>query len=143
MVFIFLESVLSELPGIYFVIGGPIGDYMTNWYLDSNSNFKPFGLTAEDKARLNSSWNYMYFYLWTNLKKYKSLMNDYFPKSPIAFVYGAKKGVMFHGEKFLKAIESHKNSEWKEMDEDHWVMRSEAGNKFLVELIKRRANSLN
>ena len=119
-----------------FLIGGKIGDAMTklftNYYVEIYMN------TDEIKDRINSSWNYFYYYLWRNILTYKTILEEYRPSVPFAFVYGTEKKHMFHSEEFLELLDKTPNCEHHGIEDNHWVMNKPKSEKFIIDLIRKR-----
>jgi len=76
-----------------FVIGGRIGDFMTKALMEY---FFPraWGISDSEYERIDSSFNYPYYYIWKNIGTYKAKLASYKPSGPICFVYGTKKKKM-------------------------------------------------
>lgn len=119
-----------------FYIGGPIGKYMTNAFIDKFVINKIQGLPEIDRNRIDHSWNYMYFYLWTNILKIREFGQSYFPKCPFVFVYGKKKAFMFHTNEFLERVSNHKQSEVIGVETGHWMFDENLD--MIVDLINKR-----
>lgn len=119
-----------------FLIGGPIGDQMIKFFY--NSFIKPveYGITEEESKRVDSSWGYLYYYLWKNLYHIKRFQDDYKRKVPIVYLYGLLKPFHFHDEDFINEIKQDKRSELHALNTGHWVMNG--NEKFIVDIIKRR-----
>lgn len=120
-----------------FLIGGQIGKYMTKLFVKMAN---PFGLTKEDIDRLDSSWNYPYYYLWRRIIYYSNILKNYEIKTPIAYIYGKNKPFHFHSEKFIDNLEKCEKCEVHAIDSDHWIMRKPENSKFLCDLIRKRMN---
>ena len=118
-----------------FLIGGQIGKISTQLFVDYFA--KPYGLTKDDRSRLDSSWNYFYYYFWKRIGHYGELLREYKPSAPIAFIYGNKKPFNFHTEKFIETVKSCKNCEVHAVEEGHWVM--DKHHETVLEVITRRA----
>jgi pimeloyl-ACP methyl ester carboxylesterase len=118
-----------------FLIGGPIGKFLTNLFVKMSNSY---GLTKEDRERIDSSWNYPYYYFWKNFLYYKQLRDDFQITTPIAYVYGTQKPFHFHNEKFLTQLKNCDKCEVHSLDADHWIMRHPDNAEFLVNLIRRR-----
>ena len=82
-----------------FLVGGHIGKIGTIFFVDYIA--KPYGLTEEDHSRIDSSWNYLYYHFWKRIFHYLNVFDTYIPNTPISFIYGTEKAIMFHNEKFL------------------------------------------
>jgi pimeloyl-ACP methyl ester carboxylesterase len=122
-----------------FLIGGKIGKLGTTFFI--NNFAKVYGLSNDDHSRIDSSWNYLYYYLWKKIFHYKKTLSNYVPSCPVAFIYGTQKSFMFHNEKFLNLLNSTKDCEVNAVEEGHWVMNKNFAT--VLSIIKRRAQSLN
>lgn len=118
---------------VNFLIGGPIGNTLTQGFVKMAN---VYGLSEEDKSRIDSSWNYLYFHLYKRLLHFRSIFENYKPSCSVAFVYGTQKPFLFHSEKYLSKLKENPKSEIHAVDADHWLMASHSD--FLVDLIKRR-----
>ena len=124
-----------------FLIGGFAGKFMTRGflYLIKKSGYTPFN----DKE-IDSSFNYMYFYLVTRLlvgifNKKKRILNNYKRSCPMAYVFGLNKPFMFHSEKFLKSLMEEPKCEVHGVKGGHWVMLKHKD--LIEEIIHRRAKN--
>jgi len=62
------------------------------------------GVSRERRARLKSRFCYPYWVLWTDLVlpwRRKNLQRGYRPRCPVLFLYGDRKALMFHSERWL------------------------------------------
>jgi len=82
-----------------FVIGGPIGDWMTRSFA------KRAGAPAE-RAHLNAWMNYPYRNVWADLfsGRARKLVAGYWPTCPLLFVYGERKPFHFHTQAWLDHV---------------------------------------
>ena len=81
---------------IAFIIGGPIGKFMTQAAMNFFKHNPPYA------TKVNSSQNYPYYYLWRNkilsaLKIKQLYLSRYQPSVPVTYLYGANKPFQFHG----------------------------------------------
>ncbi len=121
-----------------FLIGGEIGRLGTNLFVDKFA--KPYGLTKEDQARIDSSWNYLYYYLWKGILYYRKTLENYTPSVPIGYIYGKNKTFMFHNDEFISYLNATKGCEVHAVDEGHWVMNKNFDK--VLSVIKSRVRSL-
>jgi pimeloyl-ACP methyl ester carboxylesterase len=121
-----------------FLIGGKLGDAMT--YFFTNVIAKIEMNTKEEMDRINSSWNYFYFYLWKNIFHYKKILSEYSPTCSFTFVYGTEKLFMFHSQDFLDKCSTLKNCKSYSVEDGHWVMSKEKNQIFLIDLIRKINN---
>lgn len=119
-----------------FFIGGPVGDFMTQQFIHKYLQKKVYGLPEDQFDKIDHSWNYMYYYLWTNILTFKNMFNNYLPKCPFVFIYGKDKPYMFHTKDFLDKISKKKNSEAIGLPGGHWIMKGNI--EMIVELINKR-----
>ena len=118
-----------------FFIGGPIGNKMTRLFYNLIKS-KIYGNTEEDNERIDSSWNYFYFYLYRNIFQFREQAMMYKSKVPIVYMYGKDKRFMFHSAKFLEMLSTTANSEVHELEGDHWFMAKNLD--FIVDKINKR-----
>ena len=120
-----------------FYIGGPIGDYYTKFFYDRFISHGIYGISNKEAERINSSWNYMYYYLWTNILKYKATLKEYFPRCSTAFFYGKKKPFFFHTEEYLNKVKNSPNGYVEGFeDSGHWFF--EGREQYLSDFITKR-----
>jgi pimeloyl-ACP methyl ester carboxylesterase len=103
-----------------FVIGGPIGDWMTRSLASA--------MGAPMPSEQISSWmNYPYRNAWQDILsgRAKEQMEAYWPEVPLLFVYGEKKPFPFHSKKWLEHVEKN-GGKVVGLDCDHWVPRDPA-----------------
>ena len=123
---------------IAFLIGGPIGAWMTRKMVTIFQYNPPYF------NKINSSQNYPYYYLWKNVvksifNKNKRLLNPkYRPSMPIVYLYAEIKPFQFHGPKWTKWINENKERgcEIHGLQYNHWIMKKFP--KFVTELIVRK-----
>jgi len=122
-----------------FAIGGPIGNFLTRIF------FKLFKYDAPWTKRLDSSWNYPYYYLWKSLllnrgDKTKIPFIKYEPSCNIAYIWGTKKPMQFHNDAWLKKVQKNPNNEVHSVNAGHWIMKDQPA--FVIDLIQRRLRNL-
>lgn len=93
---------------IAFIIGGPIGRFMTQAFAKVNKHNPPYF------DQINGSRNYPYFYMFKNkvvsaLNKEKGMLYKYVPSVPIVYLYAKKKPFQFHGNKWLNYLNETPN----------------------------------
>jgi len=70
---------------------------------------------------------FLYFQFWKAifLAKDKKSVTPRFPVAPLLFIYGNKKNVLFHSQKFLERIDRSGLGRWLAVqDAGHWIMQS-------------------
>ena len=120
---------------IAFLVGGQIGKTMTQAFAKISKHNPPYF------DEITSARNYPYFYMFKNrilslFNKDKLFLNRYVPSCPIVYLYAKKKPFQFHGEKWMKFLDSTPNCEVHSFDAGHWFMKKY--DKFVLELINRR-----
>lgn len=86
------------------LVGGvvpPLGNVLSRWL------GRLIRVPRRQQAELRSRCNYPYFYFWRGmlLPRWKSsLLGYYQPTCPVLYLYGKRKPVMFHSERWLKII---------------------------------------
>jgi pimeloyl-ACP methyl ester carboxylesterase len=120
-----------------FLIGGHLGKLMTKYFIDKSN---PYGLTIDDYSRIDSSWNYIYYYFWKRIFYYKNIIDNYEPSVPITYIYGTEKPYMFHNDKFINNLKKNKSSEVHSVKENHWVMNKNV--EFVLDKIKSRIKKI-
>lgn len=118
-----------------FIIGGPIGRFMTQAFAKFNKHYPPYF------DQINGNRNYPYFYFFKNriaslLNKQKGFLHKYVPSVPIVYLYAKKKPFQFHGDRWLNYLKDTPNCQVHGFDAGHWFMKKY--NKFVIELINRR-----
>lgn len=121
---------------IAFLIGGIIGNFMTKIMLSKGFKYSPPWLD-----RIDSSWNYSYYYLWKKhfqgmLDKRKGLLAGYSNSCPVVFLWGTKKPYQFFGKDWIDELGKDPKNEVHAVDSAHWIMVDQA--KFLIDVIRRR-----
>ena len=116
----FITLSYQSLCASAFFIRGPIGDNFTRFFFNTFLSSSIYGISDKEIERIDSSWNYMYFYLFKNIIAIRQSLKDYFPKCNTAFFYGKDKPFMFHTEQFLDKVRSSPNGYVEEFDGGHW-----------------------
>ena len=106
------------------LIGGvvpPAGDWLSRKFAGA------LGVPRPQAERVRSRFNYPYFYLWSGVLfpwARKNLLGYYKPQCPVLFIYGGKKPLMFHSERWLRTLgETGGRTECIE-DGNHWFMQT-------------------
>jgi pimeloyl-ACP methyl ester carboxylesterase len=100
-----------------FVIGGPIGDWMTRSLAAA--------MGAPKRSEQITAWmNYPYRNVWRDIfsGRARNQTDDYWPRVPLLFVYGKRKPFPFHSEKWIQHVEGNGGTVIG-LDCDHWVPR--------------------
>jgi len=116
-----------------FLIGGRIG----NWITHSIRNWARYEPPYKD--RIDSSWNYPYYYTWKKIIKSwgKSPLESYTPSCSVAYLYGDQKSFMFHDGKWIDNVKkSHSDSEVIPLKARHWIMHDDKES--VINIIKKR-----
>ena len=80
-------------------------------------------------AKIRSRYNYPYFYLWRNLFlpwKRNDLLGRYRPQCPVLYLWGKRKPLMFHSDKWLKIVEECGGRAHGIDGAGHWLMETHA-----------------
>lgn len=115
-----------------FVVGGPIGDWMTR-------GFARVGHVPVPRERLTAWMNYPYRNIWADIfaGRDQKLTKGYWPTCPILFVYGEKKPAHFHSAAWVEHVRKV-GGEVVGLPCDHWVPRHAS----FVELLGRWVRKL-
>ncbi len=110
------------------ILGGVFPQFATNC---TRQFAKLIKVPPKQVSQVKSSWNYPYAYLWKAVffpwfGDYKVLLFTYKPTSPILYMYGTRKPLMFHSKKWLRMVESTKGRNVA-VEGGHWFMTSHAG----------------
>lgn len=113
-----------------FVLGGPIGDWMTRSLAGAMGAPLP-------AAQINAWMNYPYRNVWRDIFSGRSRkeMEAYWPRVPLLFVYGKKKPFPFHSQKWVEHVEST-GGRVAGLDCSHWVQRDPAFGKILEDWLE-------
>lgn len=105
-----------------FFIGGPVGDAMTRW-------FARLARAPRPRGEINAWMNYPYRNTWQDTFAGRSWkhFDDYWPDTPMMFVYGSKKPVMFHSQAWLDHVERSRGRV-ESLPCGHWVQEHGALN---------------
>lgn len=116
-----------------FVLGGPIGDWMTRTLAAAMGAPLP-------SAQINSWMNYPYRNIWQDLLsgRARRQIEDYWPRVPLLFVYGRQKPFPFHSQKWLDHVEKT-GGKVVGLDCGHWVPRDPAFSKILADWLEAHA----
>lgn len=98
-----------------FVLGGPIGDWMTCVFARTIHAPAP-------PARLNAWMNYPYRNVWADIftGRDRKLVAGYWPTCPLLFVFGEKKPFMFHSAPWVDHVRKV-GGEVASLPCGHWV----------------------
>jgi len=105
-------------------VGGilpPLGDLLTRRFAGK------LGVPPRQAAKVRSRCNYPYFYMWRGLLLpwwRKHLPGHYRPKCPVLFLYGDRKPVMFHSQRWLDIVEKSGGHSTSLENGGHWFMQS-------------------
>jgi pimeloyl-ACP methyl ester carboxylesterase len=116
-----------------FVLGGPIGDWMTRSLAAAMGAPMP-------SAQINSWMNYPYRNAWRDILsgRAREQTEDYWPAVPLLFVYGKKKPFPFHSKKWVQHVESTGGTVVG-LDCGHWVPRDPAFGEILESWLDGRS----
>lgn len=127
---------------IAYMIGGFIGNAMTKKMVDY------FGYKPSCYQRIDSSWNYPYYYIWKRIlgavflrktNRIPFLKKDL--TCNVVYTWGYNKPFQFHSEKWLKSIvKQNPKNEVHLVSTGHWIMKENP--KFVTDLIIRRIGYL-
>ena len=120
---------------VFWLIGGllpPIGTWLTRGLA------RLLKVPERQSSAVRSSWNYPYFYFWrATLVPWMRArrLGPYSPKCRVLFVYGAKKPLMFHTERWIEIVERGGGKCVGIEGASHWFMESHAAetNQLIVE----------
>jgi len=88
------------------------------------------GVPKRQRAALRSRVNYLYFYLWRAMLlpwKRGSLLGRCRPKCPVLFVYGERKPMMFHSDRWLQIVADSGGGSVGIPGAGHWLMETHSG----------------
>jgi pimeloyl-ACP methyl ester carboxylesterase len=116
-----------------FVIGGPIGDWMTR-------RLAKLALVPAETTRLTAWMNYPYRNIWTDILagRDRKLVEGYWPNCPLLFVYGEKKPFHFHGAAWVDHVRKV-GGEVVALPCGHWVPREPSFVDVLHRWLKKHA----
>lgn len=100
---------------VAFVLGGPIGDWMTRALAGALGAPLP-------RAQIHSGMNYPYRNAWRDLARGRGMpqTKDEWPPGPVLFVYGKEKPFPFHSQEWIDYVESGGGTVVG-LDCGHWV----------------------
>ncbi len=102
-------------------INAALGNFLTQWFASR------LRVPRRQASVARSRFNYLYFYLWRGLLLPwwgQQLLRRYRPQCPVLFIYGRKKPVMFHSQRWLEIVEQA-GGRWAGIDgAGHWFMES-------------------
>ena len=108
------------------LVGGlipPLGKIMTRGVA------RVVRVPSRQRDNIRSRYNYLYFYMWRALLlpwQKNKLLRRYKPQCPVLYLYGARKPLMFHSDRWIKIVaESGGESQGIE-GAGHWLMESHA-----------------
>jgi pimeloyl-ACP methyl ester carboxylesterase len=90
---------------------------------------KAIGVPSRQRAALRSRYGYPYFYLWRNLLlpwRHDRLLTRYRPQSPVLFLFGERKPVMFHSAAWLDIVADSGGYAEGIPGAGHWFMETHA-----------------
>jgi pimeloyl-ACP methyl ester carboxylesterase len=79
--------------------------------------------------QIHSRYNYLYFYLWRAMLlpwHRKSLLRNYRPRCPVLYLFGERKPLMFHSERWLDIVSESGGRSRGIEGAGHWLMESHA-----------------
>ena len=120
---------------IGWIIGGSIGRFMTQWIM------KLFRYQPAWKNKVDSTWNYPYYYLWKKIIKKgfnvdKAVLPGYDPSCNIVFVWGTKKPVQFYNSAWVALLAKNPKNEVHSIKSGHWIPKEQPN--FVIDLILKR-----
>lgn len=120
-----------------FVIGGPIGDFMTR-------AFAKVAKVPVPSSKLTAWMNYPYRNVWADIftGRDRKLTKGYWPTCPLLFVYGEKKPAHFHSSAWTEHVRKV-GGEVVALPSDHWVPRASAFAGLLRKWIDSAAKKVN
>lgn len=90
---------------------------------------KAIRVPGRQRATLRSRYNYPYFYLWRSMLlpwKRKELLGRYRPQCPVLYLFGERKPLMFHSEKWLRIVAESGGRAEGFPGAGHWLMETHA-----------------
>jgi len=100
-----------------FLLGGPVGDWMTR-------SFAVRAGAGVQRESIRAAMNFPYRNIFQDLfsGRARGGTRGYWPRVPLLFVYGKRKPLMFHSQKWLDHVRSV-GGQIVELDAGHWVQR--------------------
>lgn len=122
------------------LVGGlipPLGKLMTRGVA------RVVRVPSRQRSNIRSRYNYLYFYMWRALLlpwQKNKLLRRYRPKCPVLFLYGVRKPLMFHSERWIKAVAESGGMSQGIDGAGHWLMEThaESVNPLLVDWFQER-----
>lgn len=101
---------------------------------------KVIRVPRRQRENLRSRYNYPYFYLWRGMIlpwKRKELLGRYRPRCPVLYLFGERKPLMFHSEKWLEIVAGSGGRAEGIPGAGHWLMEThdEIVNRRLAEFL--------
>jgi len=118
-----------------FVIGGPIGDWMTRSLAAALGAPLP-------RLQINAWMNYPYRNAWRDILsgRAKERADTYWPQVPLLFVYGKRKPFPFHSRKWIEHVE-RSGGTVRGLDCGHWVSLDPAFGGVLLDWLAATENA--
>ena len=88
---------------------------------------KVIRVPSRQRANLRSRYNYPYFYLWRGMLlpwKRKELLGRYRPRCPVLYLFGERKPLMFHSDKWLRIVADSNGHAEGIPGAGHWLMET-------------------
>ena len=82
---------------------------------------------VRQRSTIRSRYNYPYFYLWRNMLlpwKRRHLLLNYRPRCPVLFLWGERKPVMFHSDKWRRIVAAGGGQSEGIPGAGHWFMET-------------------
>ena len=87
-------------------------------------------MPSRQRRAIRSRYNYPYFYLWRNLFlpwKRGNLLGRYRPQCPVLYLWGERKPLMFHSDKWLRIVADGGGRAEGVDGAGHWLMETHEG----------------
>lgn len=84
---------------------------------------------SRQRENIRSRYNYLYFYMWRALLlpwQKDKLLRRYQPRCPVLYLYGARKPLMFHSEKWIEVVADCGGKSAGIEGAGHWLMETHA-----------------
>ena len=107
-------------------VGGllpPLGDALTRGVA------KVVRVPSRQRSTIHSRYNYPYFYLWRGLLlpwHREKLLGRYRPACPVLYLFGERKPLMFHSERWLEIVAESGGRDEGVEGAGHWLMETHA-----------------
>ncbi|NNJ78192.1 MAG: alpha/beta hydrolase [Xanthomonadales bacterium] len=108
------------------LVGGilpPLGNLM------SRGVGKVVRVPSRQRGNILSRYSYPYFYLWRNMLlpwRKSKLLGRYTPRCPVLYLWGKRKPLMFHSDRWLKIVEDSGGKAIGIDGAGHWLMETHA-----------------